>query len=199
MTKASAANSRRKPPRREAQPQGAFGAKLFARISKPGAKSNQAGRQANPSQTKFILGRFVGYQWLHPGGTVPAPFGDPANPTALKVPDMSKGFGSALTYNFDRHWGAEFDLGHNWGSGNYETTASVGPRFIVRTDYVNYFLHSLVSMNRLAIGGLNASNGIGVILGGGMAISRCAIPLATISRQVHAAVDRASQIQTPCS
>ena len=65
---------------------------------------------------------FVGYQWLHPGGTVPTPFTDFNNPMGMKVPDMSPGFGSALTYNFDPHWGAEFDFGHNWGSGNYETT-----------------------------------------------------------------------------
>ncbi len=111
---------------------------------------------------------FVGYQWTHPGGSVPMPFGDPANPVAFKVPDMAKGFGSALTYNFDPHWGMEFDLGHNWGDGNYETTGSIGPRFIVRTDTANYFLHGLVSLNRLNVGGLNPSNGIGVILGGGM-------------------------------
>jgi outer membrane protein OmpA-like peptidoglycan-associated protein len=111
---------------------------------------------------------FVGYQWLHPGGTVPAPFGNPAAPTAFKIPDMAKGFGSALTYNFDRHWGLEFDLGHNWGDGNYETTGSAGPRFMVRTDTANYFLHSLVSYNRVNVSGLNPSNGIGAILGGGM-------------------------------
>ncbi len=58
---------------------------------------------------------FVGYQWLHPGGTVPAPSGDPNNPTPFNVPDEPKGFGAAFTYNFDRHWGAEFDLGQNWG------------------------------------------------------------------------------------
>jgi len=111
---------------------------------------------------------FVGYQWLHPGGTVPAPFTDFNNPVGLKVPDMSPGFGSALTYNFDRHWGAEFDFGHNWGNGNYETTGSIGPRFIWRTDNANYFLHGMVSLNRVAISGLNAGNGIGAILGGGM-------------------------------
>ena len=111
---------------------------------------------------------FVGYQWLHPGATVPAPFGDFNNPTGLKVPDMAPGFGSALTYNFDPHWGAEFDFGHNWGSGNYETTGSVGPRFIWRTDGANYFLHTLISLNRVSISGLNAGNGIGAILGGGM-------------------------------
>lgn len=109
---------------------------------------------------------FAGYQWLHPGGSVPTPFGDPNSPTPFQLPDMDKGFGSALTYNFDSHWGAEFDLGHNWD--NYETTGSVGPRFIVRTDGANYFIHALASYNRLVINGLNPSNGIGAILGGGM-------------------------------
>jgi hypothetical protein len=111
---------------------------------------------------------FVGYQWLHPGGTVPVPFGDFNNPTGQKVPDMAAGFGSAFTYNFDPHWGAEFDFGQNWGSSNYETTGSIGPRFIWRTDGANYFLHTLISLNRVSIDGLNAGNGVGAILGGGM-------------------------------
>ena len=111
---------------------------------------------------------FVGYQWLHPGINVPAPFGNPNNPTAFKVPDMAKGFGSALTYNFDRHFGLEFDLGHNWGDGNYETTASVGPRLMFRTDSANYFLHALGGYNRLSVSGLNPDDGIGAVLGGGM-------------------------------
>jgi outer membrane protein OmpA-like peptidoglycan-associated protein len=111
---------------------------------------------------------FVGYQWTHPGGSVPTPFGDLANPTPFVVPDMSKGFGSSFTYNFDPHWGAEFDLGQNWGNGNYETTGSIGPRFMVRTDDGNYFLHALVSLNRLNVSGLTPNNGIGAILGGGM-------------------------------
>src|SRR5271169_2368905 len=45
---------------------------------------------------------FGGYQYFHPGITVPA--GDPNNPTAFPVPDMPRGFGTALTYNFDPHW-----------------------------------------------------------------------------------------------
>jgi outer membrane protein OmpA-like peptidoglycan-associated protein len=115
---------------------------------------------------KFDL--FVGYQWLHPGGTVPTPFNDPTNPTPSVVPDMPKGFGAAFTYNFDRHWGLEADFGQNWGSDNYETTVSGGPRFIWRTEGANYFLHSLLSLNRVSIGGLGAGNGFGAILGGGM-------------------------------
>lgn len=111
---------------------------------------------------------FAGYQYLNPGATVPAPFGDPNNPTPYQVPDMGKGFGSALTYNFDPHWGLEFDLGHNWGNSNYETTGSVGPRFMWRTDSTNYFLHALVSENYLSVSGLNGNSGVGAILGGGM-------------------------------
>ena len=111
---------------------------------------------------------FVGYQWLHPGITVPAPFGNFFNPTPFKVPDMSKGFGSSLTYNFDPHFGLEVDMGHNWGDSNYETTASVGPRLMFRTDNANYFLHALGGYNRLAVSGLSPHNGIGAVLGGGM-------------------------------
>src|SRR5438876_10626642 len=111
---------------------------------------------------------FVRYQWLQPGITVPAPFGNPSNPTPFKVPDLTKGFGSALTYNFAPHVGLEFDLGHNWGDANYETTASVGPRLMFRTDGANYFLHALGSYNRLAVSGLNPHDGIGAVLGGGM-------------------------------
>jgi len=111
---------------------------------------------------------YLGYQWMHPGATVPAPFGDPNNPTPYKVPDMSTGFGGAFTYNFDRHWGAEFDLGHSWGNSNYESTFSAGPRFMWRTEGSNMFLHALLSYNRFSVKGLpNGTDGIGAILGGG--------------------------------
>jgi outer membrane protein OmpA-like peptidoglycan-associated protein len=111
---------------------------------------------------------FLGYQWLHPGGYVPQPFGDPNNPVAFKVPDMPAGFGGSLTYNFFPHLGLEFDAGHNWGKGNYETTGSVGPRVMFRTADANFFVHTMISYNRLNVGGLNPSNGIGAVLGGGM-------------------------------
>ena len=114
---------------------------------------------------------FVGYQWLHPGATVPAPGGDPNNPTPFTLPDLSKGAGVSFTYNFDRHWGAEVDYGSNTGDASvihYDNTVSVGPRFIWRTDDANFFLHSLISWDRVKVSGLNTSNGIGAILGGGM-------------------------------
>ena len=109
---------------------------------------------------------FAGYQWLHPGVTVPAPFGNYDSPTPFKVPDMSAGFGTAFTYNFQKYLGLEGDFGYNWD--NYETTLSVGPKLSYRTDEANYFLHTLLSYNRLNVNGLPTGNGIGAILGGGM-------------------------------
>src|SRR5271163_3827708 len=63
------------------------------------------------STPKFDV--FGGYQWLHPGATVPQSTGDPENPLAFQLPDMPKGIGGAFTYNMDRHWGLETDLGYS--------------------------------------------------------------------------------------
>jgi len=110
---------------------------------------------------------FAGYQWLHPGGTVPAPNSDYNNPSPLKIPDMPLGIGAAFTYNFQKYLGLEGDLGRNWNP-NYEGTISVGPKLTFRTSDANYFVHSLLSYNRLVVTDLPKENGIGAILGGGM-------------------------------
>ena len=110
---------------------------------------------------------FIGYQWLHPGATIPLPFDNPAAPSAYTVPDLPGGFGLAGAYNFDPHWAGEIDFGDNQTTNNSETTFSIGPRFMWRTDYAHYFLHALISDNRLSVNG-TGNNGIGAILGGGM-------------------------------
>src|SRR5580698_8893234 len=79
---------------------------------------------------------FLGYQWLHPGGTVPTPFTNYNSPVPMKIPDMPEGFGTSFTYNFQKFFGLEGDFGHNWD--NYETTISVGPKVTYRTDDANY-------------------------------------------------------------
>ncbi|GAC1431296.1 MAG: hypothetical protein NVS1B11_12380 [Terriglobales bacterium] len=109
---------------------------------------------------------FTGYQWLHPGGSVPAPFHDPNGPVSMPLHDMPAGFGVSAAYNFHPHLGLEGDFGHNWD--NYETTLSVGPRLIFRGDNTSFFVHTLLGYNRLNVDGLNTKNGIGAILGGGM-------------------------------
>ena len=111
---------------------------------------------------------FVGYQWLHPGGSVPAPFQSPINPVAFKLPDMASGAGASLTYNFDQHWGLEADYGGNWNDFAMESTASLGPRFIWRNEGVNFFAHTLFGLNRLTVNHLDSNNGIGAVLGGGI-------------------------------
>jgi outer membrane protein OmpA-like peptidoglycan-associated protein len=114
---------------------------------------------------------FAGYQYLNPGATVPAPGGDPANPTPFKLPGEAKGFGTALTYNFDPHWGLEGDFGYNrdGSTASSEWTAGAGPRFMVRTEGVAFFVHALGTFNRSTYNsGFITSNGVGAILGGGM-------------------------------
>jgi hypothetical protein len=111
---------------------------------------------------------FVGYQWLHPGGTVPAPFQSPINPVPFKLPDLSDGAGGSLTYNFDQHWGLEGDYGINWNDVVMESTASIGPRFIWRNEGVNFFAHTMLGLNRLTVNHLDSDNGIGAVLGGGI-------------------------------
>jgi len=114
---------------------------------------------------------FAGYQYLHPGGTVPESTSDPNNPTPFTLPDMKKGAGTALTYNLNPHWGGEVDFGYNrdTDSASSEWTVSFGPRFMWRTDDANLFVHALGSFNRLTYdAGTATHNGIGVIVGGGM-------------------------------
>ncbi len=102
---------------------------------------------------------FLGYQWANPGATVPV---------QGKLPSMGKGFGSALTYNFDKNWGLEFDFGGGWHDKVEETTLSVGPRLMWRTEGMNMFVHALGGLNRAYPKALAANNGVGGVLGGGM-------------------------------
>jgi hypothetical protein len=114
---------------------------------------------------------FAGYQYLFPGGNVPAPFSDPNNPTVFKFPAMAKGLGGALTYNFAPHFGLEGDYGYNRDQGSSEWTLGAGPRFIARGESTAIFLHALAVLNRVSYGsGFITNNGIGLVLGGGMDI-----------------------------
>ncbi|MGH9528412.1 MAG: hypothetical protein ACRD2S_00665 [Terriglobales bacterium] len=111
---------------------------------------------------------FIGYQWLNPGGNVPAA-GQPFNfPISVEVPSMPYGLGLAYTYNFAPHFGMEGDYGLNWNNGYREQTVSAGPRVQFGAEGVTAFMHTLLSWNRLDVPGLSANNGLGSVLGGGM-------------------------------
>lgn len=114
---------------------------------------------------------FAGYQYLAPGETVPTFDSNPSSPTPESLNAMNKGFGLALTYNFDKFWGGEVDYGfdHNSPYGSHDWTLSAGPRFMWRTDFANTFIHALVGMNRLGYDFGTVKNlGVGAELGGGM-------------------------------
>ncbi len=96
---------------------------------------------------------FIGYQWAHPGITLPT--GNPVSPTPYTVPDMPRGFGTALAYNFDPHFALEADFGFNTGNSNSLTTASIGPRLMFRTEDANFFVHAMMGGNWLSVSGSN--------------------------------------------
>jgi outer membrane protein OmpA-like peptidoglycan-associated protein len=108
---------------------------------------------------------FVGYQWFDPGVTVPTsatPF------TASKLPSMAKGIGGTATINFSKYLGLSFDVGGNWHDSSHDITLSTGPRFMWRSEDVNFFAHTMLGFNRLKGGFTDPRNSIGAILGGGM-------------------------------
>lgn len=110
---------------------------------------------------------FVGYQWLSPRGKVPVV--GTANPVqGQTMRDLSEGFGLAFGYNFHPNFALEGDYGGDWKSGFNINTYSFGPRFTLRTENMNYFVHTLVGLNQLNTPDAGNHNGIGAILGGGM-------------------------------
>lgn len=111
---------------------------------------------------------FVGYQWLHPGITVPFPFQPPTAPLSQKMGDIPQGAGASLTYNFSRYLGLEADYGGNKNKNGSLNTVSIGPRLALRTEGATFFVHSLLGLNRLTVPDVDTSNGIGALLGGGM-------------------------------
>src|SRR5450759_1750217 len=108
---------------------------------------------------------FVGYQWLNPGGNVPD---QSTPPLPFKLPSMAKGFGTSLAYNFTKNLALEGNYGVNWNSGDSINTLSVGPKATWRGDGVNFFVHTLLGIERLSSTNNDSHNGLAAILGGGM-------------------------------
>ena len=146
---------------------------------------------------------FTGYQWLSPGATIPAPHSNPLRPLALKLPDIPQGAGAALTYNFDPHFGLEVDYGSNFNKFGVESTISAGPRLMFRSEGANFFVHTLLGYNRFSREGLNASNGVGAVLGGarppgaGLALHWRACSVRTNSRSARQSRAALSRVESP--
>jgi outer membrane protein OmpA-like peptidoglycan-associated protein len=111
---------------------------------------------------------FIGYQWLNPGGNIPDQTPPPTGPLPFKLPSISQGFGTNLTYNFTKHLGLEGNYGGDWNRNASISTATVGPKLTWRGDDVNVFVHTLVGFQRLSSRGVDSTNGVAAVLGGGM-------------------------------
>ncbi len=111
---------------------------------------------------------FVGYQWLNPGGNIPDQTPPPAGPLAFKLPSISQGFGTNLSYNFTKYLALEGNYGGDWNRNASISVASVGPKLTFRGDNVDFFVHTLLGIERFSTRGVDSSNGIAAVLGGGM-------------------------------
>jgi hypothetical protein len=108
---------------------------------------------------------FVGYQWLNPGGNIPTPG---PNPIAFHLPSIAQGFGTNLSWNFTKYLALEGNYGGDWNGRASINAAAIGPKLTFRGDGVNFFAHTLLGFERLSSRGIQSSNGIAAILGGGM-------------------------------
>jgi hypothetical protein len=111
---------------------------------------------------------FLGYQWLNPGGNIPDQTPPPAGPLAFKLPSITQGFGTNLSYNFTKYLALEGNYGGDWNRNASISVASVGPKLTFRGDNVDFFVHTLLGFERFSTRGVDSSNGIAAVLGGGM-------------------------------
>ncbi len=115
---------------------------------------------------------FIGYQALYPGGNVPD---QSSPPNAIALPSMARGFGTSLSYNFTRNLALEGNYGGNsyHNDSNNAADASInefaaGPKFTLRGEGANFFVHALFGYERLLSTGNAPSHGVAALLGGGM-------------------------------
>ena len=104
---------------------------------------------------------FVGYSWYHPGATIPVDG---------TLPSMPKGWGAAVTYYFDRHFGLTLDGGGHYHKVDDIHTLQAGPTAMFRGPGMNFFMHALLGLHSIAPTGLNTNNKFGATLGGGIDI-----------------------------
>ncbi len=111
---------------------------------------------------------FVGYQWWNPGGNIPD---GNTPPDAIKAPSSARGLGTNLSYNFTKYLALEGNYGVNWRNGNtgyLENAFNFGPKVTYRGDGVDFFVHTLVGVQRLNSDFNQSTTGVGALLGGGM-------------------------------
>jgi len=109
---------------------------------------------------------FIGYQWLNPGGNIPD---NSTPPLAIKAPSSARGLGTNVSYNFTKNLSLEGNYGVNWHTSGYLINAfNVGPKLTYRGEGVNFFVHTLLGVQRLNSNYNQSTTGVAALLGGGM-------------------------------
>lgn len=92
----------------------------------------------------------------------------------LVTEEDANGWQAGLTYNFHKHVGAEFDAAGHYGRvsgvGFQRNTFMAGPRFSIRRERVNPWVHGLFGLANTKILGAS-SNDFAAVLGGGLDIN----------------------------
>jgi hypothetical protein len=108
---------------------------------------------------------FIGYQWWNPGGNIPD---QSTPPNAFKLPSVAQGFGTNVAYNFTKYLSLEGNYGGDWNRYSSNSAFTGGPKLTWRGDGVNFFVHTLLGIDRYSSRGVDATNGVTAVLGGGM-------------------------------
>ena len=138
-------------------------------VAFPALLSAQAAPSAPSAQSDEAVPTvelFVGYQWYNVGGNVPD---QNVPPNAFKLPSLSSGVATSGAYNFDKNFSFEGDYSVSWNK-KYATanTVTFGPKVTWRGEGINFFAHAGVGWERLSPTGVNQSNGVALMAGGGM-------------------------------
>lgn len=123
---------------------------------------------------------FGGYSWIDPNATAHGPGTGNGLPGLIspKLVSEPRGFGSALTYDFNRWLGVTSDFSAHFGGSNARVlqgtdnsnlfNLSVGPKLTYRTEHFSPFVEALVGWHRLHPDGFNSDDRIGFMGGGGI-------------------------------
>lgn len=109
-------------------------------------------------QTPPKVELFGGYSWYNPGATI----------QGFKLPSISKGWGAAATYDFNRWMGLTFDVGGHYKNELNAYTFTAGPQFKFRSsDRFTPFMETLIGIEHQSPRAAATKTNFAFIGGGG--------------------------------
>jgi len=156
--------------------QGRFATMLLAVASLLLLVGGIAAAQDQPAPKWELFG---GYSWIDPNANAHGPGAGNGLPGIInpKLVSEPRGFGSALTYDFNRWLGATADFSAHWGGDKARVplsdnsnifNLSFGPKLTYRTEHFSPFVEAMVGWHKLHPDGFNSDDRIGFLGGGGI-------------------------------